>query len=351
MMFAEVQTPAVLIDTAIARTNIRRFQRYCDEHGIRSRPHIKTHKLPRMAAEQMAAGAIGITCQKVSEARAMVAAGGITDVMLTYNIIGSDKIAALRDLAAKVRVTVVADNASVVDGLSTGFADAAPLTVLVECDTGAARCGVQSPAQALELAQRIHEAPGLHFGGLMTYPPKRDMSPVDAWLTEARTLIENAGLPVETVSAGGSPNMWQAHEISAATEWRAGTYIYNDRSLVAARVCTYDDCALNVLATVVSRPTGHRAIIDAGSKVLTSDLLGLQGHGHVLGHPEVRIDQLSEEHGRLVSDAPLSLHVGDRIRIVPNHACVVSNMVNQVALIEGDRFQEYAPVVARGLVT
>ncbi len=348
MLLPDVQTPAVLIDTQIATANVQKFQSYCNGLKLNTRPHIKTHKLPHLARQQIAAGAIGITCQKISEASAMIAQGGIDDVLITYNIIGEDKLAALRDLASRVRLSVVADSRTVIDGLSAAFAGTPPLTVLVECDTGAGRCGVQTAEQALALARLIDAAPGLTFGGLMTYPPKGRPAQVNIWLSQAKSLIEASGLSVDTVSTGGTPDMWQADAVPVATEWRAGTYIYNDRSLVERDVCGYDDCALTVLATVVSRPTDHRAIVDAGSKILTSDLLGLSGHGHVLGHPAIAIDQLSEEHGRLVSEAPIPLKVGDRIRIVPNHACVVSNMVDRVALISEGRLERFETVAARG---
>ena len=144
--------------------------------------------------------------------------------------------------------------------------------------------------------------------------------------------------------------MWRAHEAPIITEYRPGTYVYNDRSLVARGVCGFDDCALNVVATVVSVPDPHRAIIDAGSKVLTSDLLGLTGHGHILGRPDIAIDQLSEEHGRLVTEQPIALSVGDRVRIVPNHACVVANMLDFVVLSRGDTLIGPEPVAARGRV-
>ena len=144
--------------------------------------------------------------------------------------------------------------------------------------------------------------------------------------------------------------MWRAHHMPLATEYRIGTYIYNDRSLVTRGTCDWDDCALTVLATVVSTPSKTRAIIDAGSKVLTSDLLGLDGFGHVLGHSDLKIDQLSEEHGRITSDRPTGLRVGDQLRIVPNHACVVSNMLDHVTLMRGDEIIGTEPVTARGQV-
>ncbi len=350
MIFPEIDTPAVLIDLDIAEANIDRFQVHCAKYGLAVRPHIKTHKLPALAKRQMQAGAIGITCQKVSEAEAMICEGGIDDVLITYNILGDMKLSRLRALAEKTRLTVVADNTETVDGLSRFFADTSkPLGVLVECDTGAARCGVTSPAQACELARYIENKPGLTFRGLMTYPPVGQEGAVQDWLSTAKTRIEQAGLTVSVISNGGSPGMWRAQDVPVATEYRIGTYVYNDRSLQARGICTWDECALSVLTTVISVPAPDRAVIDAGSKVLTSDLLGLEGHGYVLGRPDILVQGLSEEHGVLKADK-INLKVGDRLWIIPNHACVVTNMVDQVESVRGNSHLGPLPVVARGKV-
>ncbi|MDR3439495.1 D-TA family PLP-dependent enzyme [Telmatospirillum sp.] len=350
-MLFEIETPAVLVDLDIAEANIDRFQAYCRLHDLNCRPHIKTHKLPVLAQRQIAAGAVGITCQKVSEAEAMIADGGIDDVLLTYNVIGAGKLSRLRALAERVTLAVVADNSQVVAGLSEAFAAGGrPLSVLVECDTGAHRCGVASPAAARDLAVTISRAPGLVFKGLMTYPPVGAAAAVQAFMTEAKALCEQAGLTVSVISSGGAPDMWNAHQAPIVTEYRSGTYIYNDRSLVSRGVCQWSDCALTVLATVVSVPEAGRAIIDAGTKVLTSDLLGLQGYGHVLGRPDLMIDQLSEEHGRITAKGATGLAVGQQIRIVPNHACVVSNMVDAVYALRGDKVEGAVLVAARGKV-
>lgn len=348
-----LDTPAVLVDLDVARRNIERFQSYADAHGLKVRPHIKTHKLPAMAAMQLEAGAIGITCQKVSEAEAMVAGGAdINDVLITYNILGAEKLEHLRQLARRVTLSVVADNPTVVNGLSAAFAqEPVPLRVLVECNTGADRCGVASPEAAAELAHQIVAAAGLSFGGLMTYPPVNGAAAVQDFMTRTKLLLAKDGIDVPVISSGGSPSMMTAADAPVTTEYRPGTYVYNDRSLVARGVCGWDDCALTVLATVVSVPSPNRAIIDSGSKILTSDLLGLAGHGHVLGRPDITVDQLSEEHGRLVSDGPIGLVVGNRVRIVPNHACVVTNMVDAVHLLEHGAVIGLWPVVARGKVT
>ena len=350
-MAEAISTPAVVVDIDVAARNIGRFQAYADAHGLRVRPHIKTHKLPAVAEMQLSAGAIGITCQKISEAEAMAAgSAAIRDVLLTYNIVGDDKLAALRALAGRIKVSVVADNAIVVDGLSAAFASAEPLTVLVECNVGADRCGVGAPEEALALARRIAAAPGLVFGGLMTYPPAGGVAKTEAFMAAAKRLIESAGMPVACVSSGGTPDMMRAHEAPTTTEYRPGTYAYNDRSLVARGACGWEDCALVVLTTVVSTPAPNRAIVDAGSKILTSDLLGLSGYGHVLGRPDLAVDQLSEEHGRVVASGPTRLQVGDRLRIVPNHACVVSNMVDAVHIVRSGGAPAVWRVAARGKV-
>jgi len=347
------QTPAVIIDVDIAKRNIRRFQDFADQHGFAVRPHIKTHKLPQMAELQLEAGAVGITCQKVSEAMSMAEASEqIQDILITYNILGDEKLAMLVELARKVRLSVVADSAVVVEGLSRAFADAGLiLPVLVECNTGADRCGVATPQLAADLAKHIALAEGLKFGGLMTYPPVGGQERVQSFMSQAKALIEAAWIPVQRITTGGTPDMMTADRSPIATEFRPGTYIYNDRSLVMRGVCAWDDCALAVHATVVSVPAPNRAVIDAGSKSLTSDLLGLTGYGHVLGRDDIVIDQLSEEHGRLVSEGPINLQVGDRLRIIPNHACVVTNMTDHVYIVSAGQPIQTWPVVARGKVS
>lgn len=351
MMFDDVETPAVLVDIETAERNIDRYQDYCRLHGITLRPHIKTHKMPEFARRQIEAGAVGITCQKIGEAEVMADAG-LDDILITYNIIGTAKLARLRALAERIKLSVTSDSETVIDGLSRTFADAPkPLTVLIECDTGAHRCGVTTPSEAAALAQTIEKAPGLSFGGLMTYPPTGGTGRVEHWMSEAILRCEAAELRCAVISSGGSPDMWSADAAPVVTEYRVGTYIYNDLSLVESGVCGWQDCALSVLATVVSTPTAERAIIDAGSKILTSDLLGLQGHGHVLDRADLSVRSLSEEHGNIVSaDGATRLNIGDRIRIIPNHCCVVSNMVDLVTLHRGMVTVGERRVAARGCV-
>jgi D-serine deaminase-like pyridoxal phosphate-dependent protein len=348
MLIRDIDTPAVLIDLARVEANLARAQAYADARGLRLRPHVKTHKLPRFARRQVELGAIGITAQKLGEAEAMAEAG-LDDIFLPYNILGPAKLDRLAALNARVRLAVTADSAVTVAGYAARFAPDAPLRVLVECDTGAARCGVQDPAQAVDLARAIRAAPGLRFGGLMTYPPRGGTEATRRWLQAALAAFAEAGIAVETVSTGGTPDLWRAGEVAEATEYRPGTYIYSDRMQVAFGHGALQDCALSVLATVVSRPTPDRAVLDAGSKALAADPCPLPGHGHLPAYPEAVVTGLSEEHAVVdLSACPLRPVVGERVRVIPNHACVVTNLFDVVHLVAGDRVDEVARVTSRG---
>ena len=288
----DIETPSVLIDLNIVEANIDKYQSYCNKKGINLRPHIKTHKIPELANLQLQAGAIGVTCQKISEAEAMISEGGINDILITFNIFGQKKLDHLRILSDKVKLSVVADNIQCIKGLSDTFKNQkSKLTVLVECDTGALRCGVVTPREACKLAKKISSLPGLSFGGLMTYPPISQSEKINNFLRKAKDLIEASGIPVPIISIGGSPNMWEVEKIPLGTEYRIGTYIYNDRSLIERGTCLKSDCGLTILATVISTPEPHRAVIDAGSKVLTSDLFGLKGHGYIIGLSLIHISE------------------------------------------------------------
>jgi D-serine deaminase-like pyridoxal phosphate-dependent protein len=348
---SDLDTPAVLIDLDRVEANLSRTQDYANKHGLKLRPHIKTHKLPRFAKRAMELGAVGITVQKLGEAE-VFADAGISEIFLPYNIIGPAKLARLRALHARVNITVTADSAETVEGLSRTFADAPrPLNVLVECDTGMGRCGVQTPAAAVELAGKIANSPGLSFGGLMTYPAAGQVEANAAWLNAAKLALAGAGLPATVISNGGTPDLWRAHEVTSATEHRPGTYIYMDRFQVAKGVGGFEDCALTVLATVVSRPTENRAIIDAGSKALTSDTLGMTGFGLIEAYPDAVIVGLSEEHGTIdLTNCATKPAIGEKLRIIPNHACVVSNLFDRVTLISKDEVVETVRVDARGRV-
>ena len=351
MRVDELDTPCILIDLDRVERNLKRLQEYCDAHGIANRPHIKTHKIPEFAKRQVALGAKGIACQKLGEAEVMADAG-LDDILIPYNLVGPNKLRRAVDLARRVTLSLTCDSADTAEGLSAAF-DAAGLSVAlqVECDTGGKRCGAQDPAGAAALARRIDALPGLVFSGLMTYPPPGRQPAVQTFLTEAIGECAAAGLDAPVVSSGGSPDMWTAHTVTAATEHRAGTYIYYDRSQVAYGAASRDDCALSIRATVVSRPTADRVIVDAGSKTLSSDVMNIDGHGTVLEYPVARLYQMSEEHGHLdFSGESTRPAIGEVLTIIPNHACAVTNLHDMVHGVVGDQVERSYPVAARGRV-
>lgn len=345
----EYGTPCAVIDMDRVERNIARIQKACDDAGVANRPHIKTHKNPTIAKMQVAAGAKGITCQKLGEAEIMANAG-IDDILISYNLLGEEKMARLGALQAKANMTVAADNSTVVAGLpKAAAASGRPLSVVVECDTGRKRAGVETPAEAIALAREIAASKGLQFAGFMMYPTETGWADAQKFYDEALAGVRAHGLDAKIVSTGGTPNLKNLGKLKGGTEHRFGTYIYNDRMQVAAGVATWDDCALHIYSTVVSRAAPERGILDAGSKTLTSDTGGLDGHGLILEHPEAKIARFAEEHGFLdLSRSNTRPNVGDVVRIVPNHVCVVVNMMDEVVMVRGEEIIGTLPVAARG---
>jgi D-serine deaminase-like pyridoxal phosphate-dependent protein len=348
---ADLDTPAVTVDLDIMARNIRRVQHDLDRLGVANRPHIKTHKIPALGALQMQAGAAGITCQKLGEVEVFTDAGVADDVLLSYNILGRQKTERLMALAKRLkRLAVVLDNDVVARGLSeAGAAHGIDVPFLIECDTGFGRNGVQTPQEAFDLARTAMTLPRLRFEGLMTFPNRDPDTRV--FLETALRLFKAAGIPVPVVSGGGSPALRSVAKFPMLTEHRAGTYIYNDVMMVAAGGATWDDCAMHVRATIVSRPAAGRAVIDCGTKVLTSDLYSVTGYGHVMEYPDAVITGLSEEHGIVdLSRSADRPSIGDVVHVVPNHCCVVSNMVDEVYGVRNGAVEVVWPVAARGTV-
>lgn len=349
MKITDLDTPVAVVNLDIVEDNIHRLQRYLDEHQIISRPHIKTHKLPEIAHMQIRAGAIGITCQKLGEAEVMAQAG-INDIFISYNIIGPAKLARLTRLAQRITLTVAADSQFVVAGYAQAAANAGiTLSVLVEFDTGANRCGAQSPEEAAALARLIHQTPHLHFAGLMTYPSNEN---TDNLVRQIRALLKPDGITLERVSGGGTPKMFEAHTHLEVIEHRAGTYIYGDRSLIKKGTITQANCAMRILTTVISRPTAERGILDGGGKALSYDRLGPEdGHGHIVEYPEALIYGLSEEHAHVdFSKCDKRPSVGDVVSVIPNHCCLVTNLFNEMVGVRGDQVEVIWPIASRGLL-
>jgi len=350
-LIEDLETPVVTVDLDVMAGNIRKMQAYCDEHGLKFRPHVKTHKIPKIAAMQLEAGARGITCQKLGEAE-IFAEAGCDDIFIPYNLLGAPKLKRLMALTHLARMSVAADSATTVQGLSDAAAAAGrEVSVLIECDTGAGRTGVQTPEQALELARLIDRSPGLRFGGLMVFPTQPESTP--AFLEATLGLLAKAGLEAETVSGGGTPQTWRTHEVPQLTEHRAGTYVYNDTNTMAAGTATLAECAMRVQMTVASHPTEDRAILDGGSKTLSADRLLWRDpfYGTVVEYPDAAIYAYSEEHANVdLSRCTSKPVVGERVTVIPNHCCTVSNLHNHILGVREGRVETVWPVAARGLV-
>jgi D-serine deaminase-like pyridoxal phosphate-dependent protein len=328
-----LDTPVAVVDVDRLERNLERWQAHCDGVGLLNRPHVKTHRSVEIARRQLALGAAGITCQKLGEAEVMADAG-ITDILVPYNIVGDEKLERLGALARRAAVTVSVDDEALLDGLARAARGVGELGILVDCDTGLGRTGVATPERAVLLAGAVARREGLRFAGFLTYPAPDGALP---FLRAAVALAGSAGLAADVVSAGGTPAMWRSGELRpTVTEYRAGTYAFHDRTTVAAGAAALDDVALTVHATVVSTPAVGRAVLDAGSKTLSSDPGPAPGHGTIIEAPRSTVERLSEEHAVVALHPAETLELGQRVRIVPNHACVVVNLADElVALRHG----------------
>jgi D-serine deaminase-like pyridoxal phosphate-dependent protein len=351
VMAADLDTPVVTILLDRLENNIARVQRMVSDAGRLNRPHIKTHKIPSIGKMQMEAGAVGLTAQKLGEAEIFIDAGVTDDLLITFNIVGSAKTGRLMDLSERIRrLAVVADNEAVLRGISEAARSRGrDVPVLIECDGGFDRNGVQSPEMALELARLAGKLPGLMFEGLLVFPNTAPRT--KDFFMHAMSLFKAVGIPLPVLSGGGTPALLNLADYPMMTEHRAGTYVYNDVMMVHSGAATFGDCAMHVRTTVVSRPTEDRAIIDAGSKVLTREQYYVKNFGRVVEYPDAIVANLSEEHGMIDLSASMRKpQVGDVINIVPNHCCVVSNMVDEVYGLRDGKVEVVWPVAARGKV-
>lgn len=342
----DLDTPALTIDLDTTQDNIRRLQGYCDQHALANRPHIKTHKIPAIALMQLAAGAVGITCQKLGEAEVMAAAG-IRNIFIAYNLLGRAKLERLTQLCHQAEVSVACDSAVTARGISEAMAAAGlNLPVLIELESEYHRAGVSTPEAALALAREIDRLPGLIFGGVMIYPSSVETAPFLAGVCDA---LQRSGLPPRVVSGGGTPQAAYCHEVGHLTEIRVGTYIFNDQTVVRSGACAPEQCALRAVVTIVSAPTADRVLIDGGSKTFTND--GQFPMGRIVQYPEAQVYQLHEEHGFVdVSRCARRPKVGERVMVIPNHACGTMNLHDTVYGLRGDTVEAVWRVEARGKI-
>jgi D-serine deaminase-like pyridoxal phosphate-dependent protein len=362
---ADLRTPAVLVDKARAVRNLDRMQAAANARGIRLRPHAKTHKSPLIARWQIERGAVGICCAKLGEAETFADAG-IADIRLPYPLHPSnaDRLIAL---TTRTRLSFIVDHAGVAQEWSRALSAAGVhVDVLVKVDVGFHRCGIDpDPATAVPFIRQVASLPGLRLRGLLSHAGQAYHASSEAHLqemaaSEARTLTTVAeaargeGIAIDELSAGATPTARFSLQQAGLTEYRPGNFVYFDRTQVGLGAATLDDCALTVLTRVVSKPARDRVILDAGSKTLSSDgARGFQpaaGYGIVLEHDGLVIERLSEEHATVrATGGVTALEPGDLVRVLPNHSCVVSNLVDQAWLVEGDTVSAL-PIAARGRI-
>lgn len=357
----DLDTPVVVVDLDVLEANVRRMSERARETGVRLRPHAKTHKIPELGRLQLAAGAAGISLAKVGEAE-VFADAGFDDVFLAYPVVGAEKARRLLVLADRMRLAVGVDSVEGAASLGPVFHAAGQrLDVLLKVDCGYHRVGV-APERAPEVAKRIADLPGIVLRGVFTHAGHAYLAAsrgeVEAIaraegevLSSAAEAVRAEGLAVAEVSVGSTPTARDAMSVSGVTECRPGNYVYHDASQVSLGTCAIADCAMSVLATVVSVPAADRAVLDCGSKTLSSDTLRPHGFGHgwILGRKS-RLEKLSEEHGVVRVEPGESFRVGERVRVLPNHACVVSNLHDRVVLARGERVEGEWTVAARGKV-
>jgi len=355
-----LDTPSLVVDLDRLERNIARWAAYAKDAGVKLRPHGKTHKCVEIARRQLAAGAVGLTLAKVGEVEVMAAAG-VEDVFLAYEVIGGPKVPRLIALARRIRVRVGVDSLAGAEPLAAAAANAGlVLDVMLEVDSGLGRCGAAPGAPLMELARGVARLRGLHIAGIFTYRgylPDLEAAgheEGEIMVREAERL-RAAGFPIAEVSVGSTPTGRPAARVQGVTEIRPGTYVFNDAMQVQWGSATPDECALTVLARVISRPSRDVAVLDAGSKVLTSETgpyssLG-PSHGTLRDYPDCQIDRLWEEHGRvqLTADAR-RLRVGDLVHVLPAHVCPTVNLAERLVVARRGIVEATWTVAARAQV-
>jgi D-serine deaminase-like pyridoxal phosphate-dependent protein len=354
-----LETPVPLVDLDCLERNLERMATYATRHRLALRPHIKTHKSAKVALEQLRRGAVGVTCATLLETEVM--ADVCSDILLAYPPVGQPKLQRLLAMPEEIELTVALDSIEVAETLArTAQERGRTLGVYVELDLGMRRVGLSAVEDAVALAQRVAVLPPLVYRGVTFYPghirspvgqQDQEIARLSGGVRAAVEALDRAGLRPEVVSGGSTPTIMKAHEIDELTEIRPGTYVYNDRITQQTGACNWDDCALTVLATVVSTAVPGQAVIDAGSKALGREPAARpeDGYAAVIDRPEVTVQRLSEEHGILdLGNTDWRPAVGEQVRLVPNHVCIVVHLHEVIYGVRGNTIETSWPVSARG---
>ncbi len=346
MRIDELDTPAYTVDLDVMERNIASMAQHCRDLDIALRCHTKSHKIPEIAHRQVGAGAIGICCQKLGEAEVMAAAG-IENILVPYNIVGARKVERLTRVARRTEITVAVDDDITARGISDrAEIDGCRVNVIIELDTGTKRCGVQSPEAAATLAERIMDLRGLAFKGVMVFPSRPEAK---SFLRETVERITEKGIPIEIISGGGTGGEQTSRNLGC-TETRSGSYIWEGMSRIGnSDMLNAERCACRMICTVVSTPTPDRIIIDGGMKTFAS--YPPTPYGHIIEHPEAQINGMSVEHGHVdVSRCAHRFKVGERLSVIPLHQEMALNLHDELNGVRGDQVEVIWPVAGRGKV-
>lgn len=368
MRARELDTPSLVVHRATLERNLAAMQRLADGFGLALRPHVKTHKSPALARRQLELGARGITVAKVGEAEVMVEAG-LEDVLIANEVIGAAKLDRLARLAERARMAILVDSVEGVRQLEDALGRrGAAIDVMVEVDTGKRRCGLERVEDVLEVARAVGSSRHVRLRGLETHEghvPEGARSADDLRqraeaagrrLVEVAEALRGQGIEVRELSVGSTPAAPYTGRVPGLTEMRPGTYVFHDVNQMAIEQATPDDCALSVLATVISRPARDRAVLDSGSKTLFAERARQgftrehTGFGYVREVPEAVLTSLSEEHAVVQLPDGADLAVGERVRVIPNHVCPCVNLHEEMYVVDGDDVVDVWPIAARGKV-
>jgi D-serine deaminase-like pyridoxal phosphate-dependent protein len=359
--FAHCDTPCHIVDAVVVERNIAKLAAYSSAHGLKVRPHTKTHKSRRVGQMQLNAGASGLTVAKPGEARVM--ADLDAEVLIAYPSVTEASLQAIRELSKDVSFLAALDSLEAIARLENSLSNSSePVGVLVDIDVGLRRTGVHTPEESVALAEKVASSRRLRLDGIMCYPghvwavPAEQgalLADVEATLQAHIARWREKGLEARIVSGGSTPTLYQSHLVPSFTEIRPGTYVFNDMNTVRGGYCELADCAARVLATVVSDAVPGQVVIDAGAKTLAADRcipIPESGQGHLVEYPLARITHLSEEHGQIdVTKCNRRPRVGDRVTVIPNHVCPTINLTDFVWWVAPEGMERLS-IDARGMV-
>lgn len=357
---AEVETPALIVDLDAFETNLRLMQDSIAGFAGRIRPHAKTHKCPAIALQQMALGAVGVCCQKVSEAEALVE-GGVPDVLISNQVVGAGKIARVAALAQRARLSICVDDASQVTALEEALAIAGDdtLDVLVEIDVGAKRCGVAPGAPAVRLAELIGDSQRMRFAGLQAYhgsaqhqrtveQRRASIQSAAELAAQTRDMLMAAGIDCPKITGGGTGTYLFESGSSVYNELQAGSYVFMDADYAANEWANSGQPpfqhSLFVWTTVMSRTPGVRAVVDAGLKSSSVD----SGLPKLADETPAAYVNASDEHGVIELNGAADYALGDKLKLIPGHCDPTVNMHNNFVCIRNGRVEAIWPITARG---